>query len=130
MILHGKMTVADKLPTYVSEPVSRCYRSLLTSDELLNISIRGIGIVSNYPKMSQRLMDNTVKAGREITDKMRADLEESKRMANFADGELKNGFPFLHAFATVGAWGTLEVTVEDLLVGILFNEPETLGMEE
>jgi hypothetical protein len=92
--------------------------------------MRGIGTVSNYPKMTQRIMDLTVKVGQEITDKMKADLEEDKKLANFADGELKNGFPFLHAFATVAAWGTLEVTIEDLLVGILLNEPETLGMEE
>jgi hypothetical protein len=122
--------MAAEVPAYALEPLKRCYRSLITSLELLHISMLGIGTVSNYPKMNQRLMDLTVQAGQEITDKVRADLEEAKRLANFADGESKNGFPFLHAFATVGAWGTLEVTVEDLLVGILLNEPETLGMEE
>jgi hypothetical protein len=121
--------MAAELPAYALEPIKRCYRSLLTSLELLHISMRGISTVSNYPKMSQRLMDLTVQAGQEITDEMKADLEEANRLANFADGESKNGFPFLHAFATVGAWGTLEVTVEDLLVGILLNEPKTLGME-
>jgi hypothetical protein len=119
--------MAEKIPAYAIEPLRRCLRSLKTSDELLHISMRGIGIVSNFPKMSQRMIDLTAELGNEITDDLKADLEESKRLANFADDELKNGFPFLHAFATVGAWSTLEVTIEDMLVGILVNEPEILG---
>jgi hypothetical protein len=92
--------------------------------------MRGIGTVSNYPKMDQRIIDLTLQCGKEVTDEMKARLAESERLAAFANAELKDGFPFFHAFATVGAWGTLEVTIEDLLLGILLNEPESLGKDE
>lgn len=120
----------NSIPDYASGPIRRAFDSLVTSLELLHISMRGIGTVSNYPKMDERLIELTIQAGKEVTDKLRESLEESKRLASFADRESTHGFPFLHAFATVAAWGTLEVTVEDTLLGILFNEPEVLRQEE
>ena len=108
----------------------RCFDSLITSGELLHISMRGIGTVGNYPKMNQRIIDLTVECRKEVTTEMKARLTESERLANFANVELKDGFPFLHAFATVAAWTTLEVTIEDILLGILLNESQILRKEE
>jgi hypothetical protein len=92
--------------------------------------MNGISTVSNFPKMNQRVIDLTAECGKEVTNEMKARLAESEMSANFANAELKDGFPFLHAFATVAAWTTLEVTIEDILLGILLNEPEILRKEE
>ena len=122
--------MTDTIPDYAFGPIKRSVDSLITAHELLHISMRGIGVVCNFPKMDQRLIDLTIEVGKEVTDELKGRLQESKRLASFAESESKQGFPFLHAFATVAAWGTLEVAVEDMLLGILLNEPKALGKEE
>ena len=121
--------MSNAIPAYVSGPIDRCFNSLINLAELLHMSMRGISVVCNFPKMDEHLIDLTIKAEKEVTDKLRTQLEESKRLASFADREANHGFPFLNAFSTVAAWGTLEVAVEDALLGILINEPESLNAE-
>jgi len=56
-------------------------------------------------------------------------LADAKSAAEFADKECEAGFPLLHAHTVVGCWGAIETTVEDVVVGILMNEPDALRSE-
>jgi hypothetical protein len=125
------------LPDYVRDPMVRYLDSLIYILMFLDISTRGIGTVSNYPKMVQRVIDLKLEAKKlapldpkyEITDDLKR-REEVEELGKFADNEVKNGFPFLFSFVTVAVWGMLEVVVEDVLLGILLNEPGAREKDE
>jgi hypothetical protein len=53
-------------------------------------------------------------------------LERAKEDAAFAQKEFDTGFPLLHAHTLVGCWSALEAAIEDMVVGMLLNEPELL----
>jgi hypothetical protein len=126
------------LPDYVRDPIVRYLDSLIYILRFLDISMRGIGTVSNYPKMVQRIIDLTLQAKKlaphdpnyEVTDDLKRNREEAEKLGKFADSEVKNGFPFLLSFLTVAVWGMLEVVVEDVLLGILLNEPSAREKDE
>jgi len=79
--------------------------------------------------MNQRIIDLSAQAGKDVTIEMKADFEKSNEEAKWAETECKNGFPFLSGYALVGMWGSLEAAVEDMLVGILVNEPDLLAAD-
>ena len=126
-----------RLPDYVRDPVRRCIESLHYMLMLLSISERGIGTVGIYPQMVQRIIDIKLDLKKlepndpdyDVEDELKH-KEEADKFGKFAADEIKNGFPFLHAFATVGVWGILEVLVEDVLLGILLNEPAAREKDE
>jgi hypothetical protein len=62
-------------------------------------------------------------------DTKHGSLEKARTQAEFAQKECESGFPLLHAHTLVGLWGALEAAVEDLVVGILVNEPPALRKE-
>lgn len=122
--------MADKIPDYALTPVEGCKGSLLNMLGLLDISIKGISFVMNRPKMVQRLIQLTLECGEEVSVNLKSDLERATKNAGFAENELKQDFPFLHASMLVGAWGALEAAVEDMLIGISLNEAEVLEKDE
>jgi len=65
-------------------------------------------------------------AGEEEHARLSSNLEEAKKEAELAEKECKEGFPLLHGHALVAMWGALETAIEDMLVGILLNEPTVL----
>jgi hypothetical protein len=99
---------------------------MLTMHKLLHLSIDGLGIVSKRPDMVQRLISLTEQIGDEVTDDLKTDLEKATSNADFVSKEGSRGYPLLHAFTLVGIWAALEAGVEDMLVGILCNEPAVL----
>jgi hypothetical protein len=108
----------------------RCKDSLLYALKMLHLCVHGISIVTRRPEMVQRVIDLTIQVGKDVTPELKSDLESASKEATFAENEAKNGFPFLNAHALVGAWGALEAAVEDMLVGILMNEPKSMEKEE
>jgi hypothetical protein len=120
--------MADKIPDYAFAPIERCKLSLLNMLKLLHICADGISIVRNRPKMVQRVIDLT--GGEEVSSDLKSDLEKATKDAEFAENELKNNLPFLHASMLIGAWGALEAAVEDTLIGISLNEPGVLDKDE
>jgi hypothetical protein len=97
---------------------------------MMHLCIQGITIITKRPVMTQRVIDLTVQAGKEVTPELKSDLERATDEAKFAENELQNGFPYLNAHALVGAWGALEAAIDDMLVNILVNEPKSLEKEE
>jgi hypothetical protein len=62
-------------------------------------------------------------------ERLSSDLGEAQKEAELAENERRTGFPVLHAHALVGMWAALEAAIEDMLVGILLNEPDVLKKE-
>jgi hypothetical protein len=122
--------MAEYIPDYAYDPLSRCLDNLLNMLVMLRLTSQGMGIVANRPMMVQRVIDLTTEAGKEVTKEMKADLETATKDAAFAENERRNEFPFMHASTLVAAWGSLEAGIEDMLVGISLNEPEVLQKDE
>lgn len=122
--------MAEKIPDYALVPLQRCKGSLLSMLKLLQICAEGIVIVVNRPKMVQRVIDLTLECRKEVSADLKSDLERTSKIAEFAENELKNKLPFLHASMLIGAWGALEAGVEDMLVEISLNEHEALEKDE
>lgn len=120
----------EKIPDYALTPLERCKGSLLKMLKLLKISAEGISIVKVRPKMVQRVIQLTLECGQEVSAELKSDLERATKDSAFAENELNQDFPFLHASMLVGAWGALETAVEDMLIGISFNEAELLEKDE
>jgi hypothetical protein len=118
--------MADKIPDYAFNPLRRCLDSIFITNRLLHLSVNGLQITSNRPQMVQRLIDLTVQAGQEVTPDLNTDLENATGDAAFTRNERDNDYPLLHAYTLVGQWGALEAGIEDMLIGILVNEPRVL----
>ncbi len=122
--------MADKIPDYAFNPLRRCLDSIFIANRLLHLSVNGLQIISNRPQMVQRLIDLTVQAGQEVTAELNSDLENATADAAFTRSERDNDFPYLHAYTLVSQWGALEAGIEDMLVGILVNEPRLLEKDD
>lgn len=70
------------------------------------------------------------KREREVRSELNLDLENATADAAFTKSERDDGFPLLHAYTLVTQWGALEAGIEDMLVGILVNEPKVLEKDE
>jgi hypothetical protein len=88
--------------------------------------MQGISVLRAMPKIQQALMK--VNDTRE-DEKENLKLASAKEAAEFANKECESGFPLMHAHTVVGCWGAFEAAIEDMLVGVLMNEPEVLRRE-
>jgi len=122
--------MADKIPDYAFNPLRRCLDSVFITNRLLHLSVNGLQIISNRPQMVQRVIDLTAQAGQEVSAELNSDLENATADAAFTRTERDNDFPLLHAYTLVGQWGALEAGIEDMLVGILVNEPKVLEKDD
>ncbi len=122
--------LGNTIPKYAMGPLLRCKDSLLYALKMLDLCVHGISIVTRRPEMVQRVIDLSISAAKEVASDLKSDLETATKQAAFAENELKNGFPFLNAQALVAIWGALEAAVEDVLVGILMNDPKSMEKGE
>lgn len=113
----------EYLPNYASAPLRRFLVSWESDFCLLHLSMRGISVLSGRPRVFEALIPG---AEVEEQEKLSTDLREARREAELAENELRMGFPLLHAHALVAMWSALEAAIEDMLVGILLNEPDVL----
>jgi hypothetical protein len=116
------------LPEYAAQPLRGFMAYWDQAVKLLDVSIQGISVMRAIPNAIEVLASLSPREGESPNDpeKHRASLEAAKAAAEFAEQEVKAGFPLLHAHTLVGVWGALEAAIEDMLVGILANEPAVL----
>jgi hypothetical protein len=127
------MAMAE-IPAYAFAPLKRVLNSTLILNELLHLSIDGLGMISNRPRMVEasikwdRALNNALdrELKEEVAKRWEADLQKANSDAAFTNKECDEEYPLLHAFFLVGAWAALEAGVEDMLVGILVSEPIAL----
>jgi hypothetical protein len=123
--------VAQRVPEYATKPVDRFIEYAQESERLLTLSMGAISKLIAMPDLL-RILRNAIKTAephREDDDESRSSLERVEANAAFAKKEQENDFPLLHAHTVVGLWGAAEASIEDLLVGLLMNEPEHLRNE-
>jgi hypothetical protein len=118
--------MASYLPRHAAVPLQLFVSTWKRNGHLLHLSMRGISILTSMPGIFSTLIENS---GLEEKAQLASDLAEAKKEAQLAEEECKTGFPLLHAHALVAMWAALEAAIEDMLVGILLNEPETLKKE-
>jgi hypothetical protein len=118
--------MAEFLPGYAAVPLQRFVDSWQGDFRLLHLSMRGIRVLTGMPGIFEVLIPDSAP---EEQAKLTSNLSEAKKEAELAENECKTGFPLLHAHALVGMWAALEAAIEDMLVGILLNEPELLKKE-
>jgi len=115
--------MADQLPRYAAVPLQRFVDNWQSDFRLLHLCMRGIGVLKGVPDLFEILIEDCEP---EEHKKLASDLSEARKEAELAEKERETGFPLLHAHALVGMWGALQAAIEDMLVGILLNEPELL----
>jgi hypothetical protein len=118
--------MADSIPRYAAVPLQRFLDSWKSDFRLLHLSMRGIRVLTGMPGIFEALIPGS---DPEEEARLTSNLGEAKKEAELAENECKTGFPLLHAHALVGMWAALEAAIEDMLVGILLNEPEVLKKE-
>jgi len=99
--------------------------------QLYNLSIAGMTALQELPDWMEMFIKGGYRYRPDLPDedakkKYEEQRAEFKQMAELVNHEENRGFPLLHAHTLVSTWGALEAAVEDLLVGILCNEPEVL----
>lgn len=120
-----------RIPAFAQGPLRRFLDNHATAFEFFQLSIAGMTALQELPHYTEMF----IKAGyRYRADLPEADAQKAydeertwlRQVADLAKQEESRGFPLLHAHTLVAVWGALEAAVEDMLVGILCNEPEVL----
>jgi hypothetical protein len=122
------------LPDYAADPLRRFLECWEACDRLVRMSMQGISMLRGVPRIIEVLekvqpsIESANEALATATDSGRvlSRLEKARAQAEFAQEECDNGFPLLHAHTLMGLWGSFEAAIEDMVVGILSNEPELL----
>jgi hypothetical protein len=122
------------IPRYVAVPLNGFLNYLKESMRLLHMSMRGISMITSIPHSlvvlgEHRYSENPPNDPAKRKEAFQKKLEAAEVSAKFAEKELEEGFPLLHAHTLVGAWSALESAIEDALVRILMNEPDLLQSE-
>jgi hypothetical protein len=121
----------EQVPDYAAQPLKRFFEYWEDSRRLLEVSMEGMSTLKSVPTLLKDIGALTAAVRAALPTHYGAEQkalisEKHKRDADFSEKEIKAGFPLLHAHTLVGAWGALEAAIEDMLVGILINEPEHL----
>jgi hypothetical protein len=125
------MSERSNIPIYTGEPLMGFLENQKVVFQLLHLCVTGMAALQEIP----HYMDMFIKGGyqyRQDLSDVEAKIEYEKEHAEFqqvaalANQEETRGFPLLYAHTLVSLWGALEFAVEDVLVGILCNEPQVL----
>jgi hypothetical protein len=118
--------IMARVPEYALQPMKDLLRYVQECERLLHISIKGISVLRVMPQAINAIAKAE---GGHGSEEHQHSLKNAQELATFAQNEVDSGFPLLHSHTLVGVWGALEAAVEDMLVGILTNEPPLLTSE-
>jgi hypothetical protein len=94
--------------------------------EVLEMSIRGITMLRAMPQMVMAVAKAKGRTEHEDTSR---ELANAERHAEFAEQEVKNGFPVLHANTALGVWSHLEAGIRLLLARWLEHERSAFELD-
>lgn len=121
--------MGKRVPPYALEPIKGFINYCDISGKLLHLTMRAISMAQAGPQIAEAIAT----ASREDSDwdeqKHIVGLQQAREDAEFAKNERETGFPLLHEFTLVGIWGAFGAAIEDVIVGILSNEPQLLLCE-
>ncbi len=113
----------SKVPPWSLEPFERLMEHIERLDQLLDLSIGGISLIRELPDLVDPVATTVDKYAGEGT------LERTKKEAALADREVREGFPLLHAQATIAVWSSIESTVRLFLAQWLRNEKKAMDVD-
>jgi hypothetical protein len=117
-------------PTYATEPLHRFTEYADSATQLIRVSMRAIHATRSTPRLIRAIGKVKKYAVPEWDDTdHNSQLQQADDDAKFAEEQCAAGFPLLQEFTLVGFWGAFEAFVEDLVIGIISNEPEHLRAE-
>src|ERR1700731_2179596 len=118
--------MSKRVPEYALQTMKDGLSYVNEAERLLQMSIKGVSGLRGMPSIIEVLAKVEAMDPDDGQPKHRFPIEQANEFAQFAQKEIDSGFPLLHAHTLVGIWGAFEAGVEDMLVGILINEPELL----
>lgn len=93
--------------------------------QLLHLSMKGISMVRGVPKAIEALAMVDDDDGGNVQTR----IETAKKEAELAQREVSEGFPLLHAQATIALWSALEATIRLFVARWLQNYGPAMGVE-
>jgi hypothetical protein len=122
--------MVETLSGWNQEPFLRGIQYIEQINHLLHLSMRNIAQTTKAPALVEAILNlEASDKGTELSEAQRARLVEAESDAKFAQLEMEQGFPLLHAHALVAMWGAVEVTINDYLVALLLHDPTALAQE-
>jgi hypothetical protein len=96
--------------------------------EILHLSMHGISVLRGIPNALEVLQ----KLSTEDSDVQHAAarLERAKKEAKLAETEVADGFPLLHAQASIALWGALESLIRTFFSTWIRDRPQARDVEE
>ncbi|GAA0593130.1 hypothetical protein [Actinomadura livida] len=99
------------------KPFSRYSKQSADIENLIHLTHEGFHGLILRPELFDAIFDDA--------DEGKAKrVADAKRKADLAQKEKEKGFPLLHAHALVGAWGSLEALIEDLVESWIKYKPD------
>lgn len=115
------------VPAYAREPLNRFAEYAHSATDFFGVCMRSIESTQSMPRLLKVIGRLSKKIAPEREDPEHEDrLAAADKDAEIAARECAAGFPLLQEFTLVGFWGAFEAAIEDLVIGIISNEPAFL----
>jgi uncharacterized protein YutE (UPF0331/DUF86 family) len=99
-------------------------------DKILHISMRGVASFYKLPNLVEALIElDCFEEKREISDNDYKELEDARDTAKFAETEIAEDFPLLHAHSVVALWSAAETFIDELAILWIMYERESIDKE-
>ncbi len=121
-----KTSGADGNMKWAIEPFNELMDRTEHQGQLLHLSMKGISLLCAVPRVVEVLGEVD---GREQEPSGRISIDQAKSEAAFAQREINEGFPLLHAFAALGLWSSLETAVRLFAVRWMQNQESAMQIE-
>ena len=112
-------------PTWAMQPWEEFIQQVERLEQLLHLSIRGISMLQAVPKIVEVL----AKVKEDFSEDAQQRVADAQKEAELARREVSEGFPLLHAQATIALWSALEATVRLFTVRWLQNYKPAMDVE-
>jgi len=112
-------------PKWATQPFRDFMERTERIDQLIDLSIKGISMLRGVPKIVEVL----AKVERGSAKEDDYSVRRAKKAAKLAQREVDEGFPLLHAQATIALWSTLEATIRLFIVRWLQNYEQAMEVE-
>jgi hypothetical protein len=126
-----KVQTERLVPAWALKSLKEFLNQLRINDEVLELCMRGIGMITSMPQSLtaltrlQELADESDK-GPEITE---CEVDLAKSLSALAQREISSDFAILRARSLVFVWNGLESLVKDILRDWIVNKSEILARE-
>jgi hypothetical protein len=118
------------IPAYALEPLERFNEYAHSATDFFGVCMRSIESMQSMPRLIKVVGKLHKKSNPEWEDPEHDGLlAAADKDAEIAAKECAAGFPLLQEFTLVGFWGAFEAAIEDLVLGIISNEPTFLRAE-